>query len=328
MEEKFKVFDYMLDGVVLINENKEVIYINVFASMMTKLKPRSVIGKKSYENLVFSDENLFCMKDGTIGKEKTSQYQELSLTTSKGASLEVQMYIQPINIIEGNSLWMIYFHNVVDEINLSNSLRNEIDERKKTTDQIIKVQSEAQKFSELAFKDNMTGLGNFRYFQKEVLSSIESTINNKNSFCLVMIDVDKFKSFNDTYGHQQGDEVLRCIAQAISNAIRSTDIVARYGGEEFVMIFNNSNISALERICENVRQSVEKTRVPKLNSQGDFLSVTVSLGGVSVDSSILITQGITSYEPLLEVADKNLYVAKNSGRNKTIVSIFGASRSE
>jgi diguanylate cyclase len=217
---------------------------------------------------------------------------------------------------------MVYFHNVADEINLSTSLRLEVEEREKATKTIFKVQSELQEYSELALKDNMTGLGNFRYFETEVLKTLQSSIANNSTFSLVMIDVDKFKTFNDTYGHQQGDEVLRVIGKSISQAVRASDVVARYGGEEFVMILKNTKMTDLERICEKVRLSVQNAKVPKLGKSEEFLSVTISLGGVVIEPSVIREKGITDYKTLLEIADKNLYSAKNGGRNRTVVSLF------
>ena len=322
MEEIFKLFDYMLDGIFIINAEKEVVYINVSASLMTKLKPRSIIGKKSYEHLFFADEKLFCMKDGVLEIDKTSVYHEVDLKTSKDILIKVQVIIQPINFIPNESFWMVYFHNVADEINLSTSLRLEVEEREKATKTIFKVQSELQEYSELALKDNMTGLGNFRYFETEVLKTLESSIDNNSTFSLVMIDVDKFKTFNDTYGHQQGDEVLRVIGKSISQAVRASDVVARYGGEEFVMILKNTKMTDLERICEKVRLSVQNAKVPKLGKSEEFLSVTISLGGVVIEPSVIREKGITDYKTLLEIADKNLYSAKNGGRNRTVVSVF------
>lgn len=312
----------MMDAVFIINQNKEVLYINISASLMTKLKPSSIIGKKSYEHLIFSDESLFCMKDGTNGFEKTSLYNEVELKTSKGIEIKVQTMIQPIVIADEEPLWMVYFHNVVDEINLSTSLKKEVEEREKTKKQISKVQSELQEYSELAFKDTMTGLGNFRFFEKEILKTIQTSLIENQPFSLVMMDVDKFKSFNDTYGHQQGDEVLRTIAKSISGVIRSTDIFARYGGEEFVLILKNNKISDVEIICEKIRSSVENTKVPKISSPGEFLAVTISLGAVSIDPLILKENNLGDYKQYLEVADKNLYSAKNGGRNRSVVTKY------
>ncbi len=322
MEEIFKLFDYMLDGIFIINAEKEVVYINVSASLMTKLKPRSIIGKKSYEHLFFDNDKLFCMKDGLLGIDKTSLYHEVDLRTSKDVVIKVQVMIQPMNLINNSPLWLVYFHNVADEINLSNSLKLEVEEREKTKKEIFKVQNELQQYSDLALKDNMTGLGNFRYFEKEVFNTLQSSLDNNSPFSLVMMDVDKFKTFNDSYGHQQGDEVLRVIGKTIARSVRATDVIARYGGEEFVMILKNSKITDLERICEKIRLNVQNAKVPKLADPKEFLSVTISLGGVFIDSSVLLEKGIKDYKTLLEIADRNLYSAKNGGRNRTVVSVF------
>lgn len=320
MDNFFKIFDYFLDGILIINEQKDVLYFNNSAQTIFKLRIKSVLGKKSYDHFILKNQDLFCMENGTLGKNHQSQYFEVDFRSSREASGKVQVMIQPFTLDNFPPLWLVYFHNVSDEISLSNAFKNEAKEKEMANEMIFKIQDHLKEFSDMALKDQMTGLGNYRYFEREVVARLNESLTSKSSLGLVIMDVDKFKVFNDTYGHQQGDEVLRYVGKALNDSVRKSDIVARYGGEEFVLIVPNCGVKELELVCEKVRKSVESIKVPYLNRSGEFLSVTISLGGISISPEILVSSGVTDYKALLEKADKNLYHSKENGRNRTTVT--------
>jgi diguanylate cyclase len=136
-----------------------------------------------------------------------------------------------------------------------------------------------------------------------------------------MLDVDKFKKFNDTYGHQQGDEVLKVVGATLEETARTSDFVARYGGEEFVLLFPETGKEGIMQACEKFRQAIEAMKVRNINKEGEFLSVTASFGGVCVRSNDVVTlEGDDFYKMYVEVCDQNLYKAKDKGRNCSVVS--------
>lgn len=160
----------------------------------------------------------------------------------------------------------------------------------------------------LATTDGLTELYNHRYFQEQMKSNVENSKRYGNEFSMIILDIDFFKKFNDTYGHQSGDAVLRQVAQTLKKSVRATDIACRYGGEEMSIILPNTgkNVahSTAEKICERVSSN-------KFKLQGDKeVSVTISLG-----VSTYPHDGQTPSE-LIEAADKRLYNAKNNGRNQ------------
>lgn len=160
----------------------------------------------------------------------------------------------------------------------------------------------------LATTDGLTELYNHRYFQEQMKSNVENSKRYGNEFSMIILDIDFFKNFNDTYGHQSGDAVLRQVAQTLKKSVRATDIACRYGGEEMSIILPNTgkNVahSTAEKICERVSSN-------KFKLQGDKeVSVTISLG-----VSTYPHDGQTPSE-LIEAADKRLYNAKNNGRNQ------------
>lgn len=160
----------------------------------------------------------------------------------------------------------------------------------------------------LATTDGLTELYNHRYFQEQMKLNVENSKRYGNEFSMIILDIDFFKKFNDTYGHQSGDAVLRQVAQTLKKSVRATDIACRYGGEEMSIILPNTgkNVahSTAEKICERVSSN-------KFKLQGDKeVSVTISLG-----VSTYPQDGQTPSE-LIEAADKRLYNAKNNGRNQ------------
>ena len=154
--------------------------------------------------------------------------------------------------------------------------------------------------------DVLTGLGNRNSIHRH-FSRLE---RKKTSKCLVILDVDHFKSVNDTYGHDTGDEVLRQVAQTIKNNIREQDILARWGGEEFVMILPGADLGTGERVAEHVRKSIESLVVTSDNKE---IQVTASFGVHACESQSPLNE-------LIKKADTALYIAKENGRNRVEIS--------
>ena len=160
----------------------------------------------------------------------------------------------------------------------------------------------------LATTDGLTELYNHRYFQEQIRMQVEQSKRYNNNFSLIIIDIDFFKKFNDTFGHQSGDAVLRQVAQTLKKNVRATDIVCRYGGEEMSIILPNTGkdeaFSTAQKICERVASK-------KFKLAGDKeTNVTISLG-----VSTFPYDG-DSASSIIEAADKRLYNAKNNGRNQ------------
>jgi diguanylate cyclase (GGDEF)-like protein len=165
----------------------------------------------------------------------------------------------------------------------------------------------------LAFEDGLTMLFNHRYFQDHLEREISRVNRYSHLLSLIMIDIDHFKKFNDTYGHQQGDTVLRSVAEVLNDSIRKPDIAARYGGEEFAIILPETDLKGALVLAERIRQFIEELEV-KIDNQ--VLKVTISLGITSYDPA----KGMKKKEEIIESADKALYNSKNTGRNKLSIA--------
>lgn len=160
----------------------------------------------------------------------------------------------------------------------------------------------------LATTDGLTELYNHRFFQEQMIFNIDYSKRSGNKFSLILIDIDFFKKFNDTYGHQAGDAVLRQVAQTLKKSVRISDLVCRYGGEEMSIILRDTNKEeariAAQKICDAVAQRSFKLG-PDLER-----NVTISLGVATYPDN-----GQTPTE-LIEYSDKGLYAAKENGRNQ------------
>jgi diguanylate cyclase (GGDEF)-like protein len=160
----------------------------------------------------------------------------------------------------------------------------------------------------LAIYDTLTGLYNRRYFDEKFGTEAQQAFVNKTSLSLVLIDIDHFKKVNDTFGHPEGDKILRGVASLLKNSVRKKDTVARYGGEEFILILPEANLEAASMIAERIRKLVENTSFDIGNAH---LNATISLGISSFPS-----HRARSKEELLKMADLALYRAKGEGRNR------------
>lgn len=160
----------------------------------------------------------------------------------------------------------------------------------------------------LATTDGLTELYNHRFFQEEMKNKVQICNKQGKNFSLLYMDIDFFKKFNDTYGHQAGDAVLKHVAKTLKSCVRTEDFVCRYGGEEMAIILNNANreiaVSVAQKICKTIAEkSYELT--PDLE-----VKITISIGVASYPEN-----GKTPSE-LIEYADKCLYNAKENGRNQ------------
>jgi diguanylate cyclase (GGDEF)-like protein len=181
----------------------------------------------------------------------------------------------------------------------------------------LENQSLAQQQEDLlrrATTDALTGVGNRAAFDARLALELERSARCTTPIALLMIDVDKFKSVNDTYGHLAGDQVLKAVARTLDDNIRKMDYCARYGGEEFAVIAPAAEVEGIMLVAERLRRGVEATLVPW---DGKTIKVTVSIGVGFID-------GVKDFRPgtrdLVKMADEQLYAAKCGGRNRVCVA--------
>jgi diguanylate cyclase (GGDEF)-like protein len=165
------------------------------------------------------------------------------------------------------------------------------------------------RFVQRSFTDRLTGLFNYDFLQAQVRYEIDRVRRYGGSCSILVLDLDHFKRFNDTHGHQAGNLLLRALADSVRHEKRDSDFAARFGGEEFVVLVPGDAPDAV-RLAERLRMAVSRLELPQLGPEG---RVTVSIGVAS------FPEQATNAAELFERADQALYVAKGSGRNRTIV---------
>ena len=162
--------------------------------------------------------------------------------------------------------------------------------------------------------DPLTGLGNRKYFDRSIEMAVRTAQATSEPLSLLMFDIDHFKSFNDSYGHLTGDQVLRLVAQSLKQTIKGQDITARYGGEEFVVVLPATALRQALTVADHIRRAVMAKELKK-KSTGEILGrVTISVG-----VSMLKPDDTT--DTLIDRADACLYAAKRSGRNRVICEV-------
>ncbi len=167
------------------------------------------------------------------------------------------------------------------------------------------LETALEKLTDLAVHDELTGLYNRRYLL-DMLQREKSLVDrSEDSFCICVIDIDHFKRINDTYGHSEGDVVLRTFARAAGKFIRSTDLLGRWGGEEFLLLLPQTSIDLAQMCLQRIKAELEHT----------------AFDGLAADVRITFSAGIAQYRAgeainqLIERADHAMYAAKNAGRN-------------
>ena len=172
-----------------------------------------------------------------------------------------------------------------------------------------------RELEKLSRQDGLTGIANRRYFDSYLVTEVRRGARERQSLSLILSDVDHFKAFNDCYGHQAGDDCLRRVAAALSSAgRRPADLAARYGGEEFAMVLPGTVLEGAIDVAQAVSRVIEGLGIPHARSAVNP-KVTLSQGIVS-----LTPEKETSSEDLIQRADQALYLAKQQGRNRYVVS--------
>lgn len=169
-----------------------------------------------------------------------------------------------------------------------------------------------EKMSKLAFIDSLTELYNRRFFEESSRREHDRIIRYGGTSCVALLDLDRFKSVNDNFGHAAGDAVIRSFAEILKTNTRSSDLTARYGGEEFALLMPNTSVDEAVRTSEKVREAVAAT---PLYFDEKVISVTVSVGVVAFSEG----DGRT-LEEILKAADEALYGAKDAGRDRVVVA--------
>jgi diguanylate cyclase (GGDEF)-like protein/PAS domain S-box-containing protein len=242
----------------------------------------------------------FCVAQSKAGVDHEADYRAL---TSSGTYVWLRDVVHVVRTEAGEVEALVGF-------------MFDISERKKTEEKLLNLQRELQ---DLSFKDGLTGLANRRRFDSLVDVEWSSARRNQTPLSLIMVDIDFFKQYNDHYGHIQGDDCLKRVAQTLgSGATRPRDFAARYGGEEFALVLPETDEDGAEHVAARCRDTLLAEGIAHATSPVAS-TVTVSLGvGTIIPSA--------TDEPLrfIEEVDRRLYRAKQGGRNCLVARVAGS----
>lgn len=174
----------------------------------------------------------------------------------------------------------------------------------------LELERSHNKIKELSVTDELTGLYNRRFFNEQLKVILPNSFRDNQPISLVLGDIDFFKNVNDDFSHLIGDDVLKEISTIINNCLREGDILARFGGEEFILALHDTDSETALLIIERIRIKIQNYNWEKL---GIGLKISMSFG-------ICTKKNPTDYKAMLQIADEKLYLAKTSGRNKTVIN--------
>lgn len=199
---------------------------------------------------------------------------------------------------------------VMEDTNAMMNQNQELEEQLNQSSQAMEeMKRDLEQIRREAMTDGLTGLANRKSFDEEIVSIHTETSESGASYSLMMLDIDHFKSFNDHYGHQVGDQVLRLVARTLTDGVKGRDIAARYGGEEFAIILPQTPLDAALKVGESLRKAVATKDVINRGTGEKLGRITMSAGVAEY------VEG-EDFEELIERADAALYTAKHNGRNQ------------
>jgi len=293
-----QIINTSIDGLLLIYKDFSVKRINTSLLNFLGLSETEAVGKKCYDLIACSWCNTHECPLTKLLRGKAYIELDIERTRKDGVTVPFMFAATPFCGLDGAVIGMVATFKDITERKYAENTLKEANER----------------LERLSTLDGLTGVDNRRSFDQTIQQEWKRMQRTKDFLSLIMCDVDFFKLFNDTYGHQSGDDCLKSVARAMKGiARRGGDCVARYGGEEFAVILPVTGKKNAVFIAEKIRQIVEKKAIAHgKSSVAPF--VTLSLGVATV---IPDDQGTP--ELLIKCADEALYLAKSSGRNRVMV---------
>lgn len=266
-------------------------------------------GEDLYSQLEFSHQDCWGLRRGRLHR-MAEQHGELRCNHLSSIPEGATTYCLPM-VAQGETLGLFYLL-VPPNLELSGSKRQLAQTVAEQLGLAIANLNLRQTLRQQSIRDALTGLYNRRYFEDILDQEIERAKSNQTALSLVMLDVDHFKNFNDTYGHDAGDHVLQSISQCLKNHLRVCDIVCRYGGEELAVILPGYDLETARAIAERLRQEIVQLSLYYENQL---------LGPVSASFGLAnFPEAGDSHLTLFQAADRALYRAKTRGRNQVVLA--------
>jgi diguanylate cyclase (GGDEF)-like protein/PAS domain S-box-containing protein len=290
-----RLFEAAQDGILILDAQTGAITdVNPFLIKMLGYSRAEFVEKKLWEVGAFKDIEASQEAFEALQKNEYIRYEDLPLRAKNGKLVDVE-FVSNVYLVGGEK---------VIQCNI-----RDISERKQAQDALLKSQALLR---EQSVRDHLTGLFNRRYMEETLERELLRAARKGLSLGIIMLDVDDFKHFNDTYGHAAGDEILRELGSLLLRQVRGEDIASRYGGDEFIIVLPDASREVTRERAESI---CEYAGMFHLQFEGQNLAaVTLSLG-----VAVFPEDGATS-TAILRAVDAALYRAKREGRGRVVVA--------
>ena len=314
------------DGLAPIPQNYSVYYhyfsggISALNAAFDVLSAQGKLTQKQCDDLyskhIVADSGLALIKDanGVIDREVKKVMELLKLSLEGTGQFGEQLGSFSGQLAGASSIEVLRqaVGKIADETRAVAAQNDKLQgELATTTDQLSEMRDNFEKAYKESQIDPLTEIGNRKFFDQEAVRIIAEAREQNIVLSLLMVDIDFFKKFNDTYGHLIGDQVLRLVARTMIENLKGRDIIARYGGEEFVILLPQTCVQDAERVANHLRASLATKRIRKRGTNEILGVITVSIGAAEYSPG-------ETLESLVGRADVALYNAKQTGRNKVI----------
>lgn len=287
-------------GCLATDGTRTIRFANAHAAAQVE-RPREDLPGLGFETLLTPASRIFCDSYIFPMLLREGHCDEIALKLATGSGARVSVLVNAC------------IHDATPDLVLWSFMR--ADKRNQLQDDVLNARNELQKqahaLKEMATRDELTGLLNRREFRRRKTQMISAADRTGTSVMLFLLDIDRFKRVNDTYGHLAGDDVLRQLGAAFSQVVRTHELAARYGGEEFVFAITTDNVEA-------ARQFSRRLHAAAANVTGSAAPLTVSVG-----VSCRTPGSGKTLKDLAKAADDALYQAKDRGRNRSILESGG-----
>ena len=284
-----RLMDNLYDGVYFVDDERRITYWNNGAERITGYRSTKVIGRLCNSNILnhVTESGQHLCEEGcpllaTI-QDGTPREAEVYLHHAEGHRVPVLIRTAPIENEEGRIIGAV-------EVFSNNQI-------------LFKMRRKVDQLEQNILLDALTGIGNRAQSEIKIKSALGEYKQHGVSFGLLFLDVDRFKNFNDTYGHAVGDKVLQSVANTLRHNLRTSDTCGRWGGEEFIVILLDVNAQSLEQVAGKLRILISQSNL------GDELTVTASFGAT-------LARADDTFESIVQRADALMYQSKLAGRNR------------
>ncbi|HOA08000.1 MAG TPA: GGDEF domain-containing protein [Spirochaetota bacterium] len=292
----FEILEGISDGVYFTNIERQITFWNSGAERITGFSRDEVVGSKCSDDILrhIDDSGKILCLEGCPLQESILSGNQVSANVyvhhKLGHRIPIHVKVIPIRSSEGNISGGVEFfseitsqHSMIEELQL---LRKDV------------------------YLDSLTGMGN-RHYGEMILEQLHHKFKKYGTkYGIIYLDIDDFKKFNDTYGHDTGDSVLRAISQSAMNSLRKLDALVRWGGEEFIAVIPNCDFQILKEIGERIRILVANTFLQVEKQKTIFFTVSLGASLIADDLSI---------DDLIKNADTKLYESKKNGKNRLTI---------